>query len=345
MSRNQPNRPNMWTLKPGTYTLDVDDDDITQVGDDHNAEDRSGTISVPASSRVTVLDSGSEDEGGDEASIRNPITPRLRPQDPDFGFTESLLLRPVEVMAARMLQRSQHPTREEILELFLMMPVSGLRRANSPEGSGVRYLVSGASPRSDADILSHCTDNPYFTCVVNRFICSMAPFHKYTTYVIRQGCSGVVHRDVRNGPFRSMIVNLGTGGHGDGLWLHDKLGSVLKSFGGKALPGVVLPLESPVFLDARKHLYAGHVANKENAQARVVLIAFSTINLAGLGPFPRSKLLGLGFTLPSTKDPLCKCDMNDFEAPPRLRQLSISEALETLNSHPQQDVIEVLDSQ
>ena len=76
----------------------------------------------------------------------------------------------------------------------------------------------------------------------------------------------------------------------------------------------------------------------------MVLIAFSTIKLADLGPFPRSKLLSLGFRLPDPKDPLCKCDMNDFEAPPRLRQLSIREAMEALDSHPEQEVIEVFDS-
>ena len=142
-----------------------------------------------------------------------------------------------------------------------------------------------------------------------------------------------------------MIVNLGIGGQGDGLWLHDRLGSIWKPFGGQVLPGVVLPLDMPVFLDARKHLHAGHITNQANAQARVILIAFSTINLSRLGPFPRSQLLGFGFPLPSPHDPLCKGAMNDFEAPPRLRQLSITEALEALHNHPQQDVIEVLDSQ
>ena len=88
-----------------------------------------------------------------------------------------------------------------------------------------------------------------------------------------------------------------------------------------------------------------HVADKTRAQARVVLIAFTTINLANLGPYPRSKLLGLGFPLPDPKDPVCQSDMNDFGALPRMRQLNMNEALAILRSHPQQDVIEVVDSQ
>ena len=212
-----------------------------------------------------------------------------------------------------MLQREHPPTKDEVLELFLMMPVSGLRRGNTSEGSGVRYLVSGASPRSNADILSHCIDNPYFTLIVNRFINSIAPTHKYTSYVIRQGCSGVVHRDLRNGPFKSMVVNLGVGGQGDGLWLHDRMGKVLKTFGSQVLPGVVMPLDAPFFLDARRCLHAGHVADKSRSQARVVLIAFTTINLANLGPCPKSRLLSLGFPLPDRKDPSCPCDMTILE--------------------------------
>ena len=211
----------MWKLIPGTCTLDVDEDDDTQdsVGP-AGAESQAGDAPVPASSRVTVLDSDSEVELFDDASIRNPLTPRLRPQDPAFGFTESLLLRPVEIMAMRMLQRNHPPTREEVLELFLLIPLSGLRRGNSTGESGIRYLVTGASPRSNVDLLSCCTDLPYFNLLVNCFIHHIAPTHRYSTFVIRQGCSGAVHRDVRSGPFRSMVVNLSLGGSPHCLYDH-----------------------------------------------------------------------------------------------------------------------------
>ena len=336
----------MWRLTPGTCTLDVDEDDDTQDSvSPAGAESQAGDAAVPASSRVTVLDSDSEGEIFDDASIRNPLTPRLRPQDPAFGFTESLLLRPVEIMAMRMLQREHPPTREEVLELFLLIPISGLRRGNSTGESGIRYLVTGASPRSNVDVLSCCTDLPYFNLLVNRFIHHIAPAHRYSTFVIRQGCSGVVHRDVRNGPFRSMVVNLGLGGPGEGLWLHDRVGTVFKFFGEQQLPGVVVPLDKPFFLDARKCLHAGHVEDKRKAPARVVLIAFTTINLSGLGSYPRSRLLSLGFPLPHPNDPASQSEMNDFRGPPRLKQLSMQEALQALRSHSRQQVIEVVDSQ
>ena len=128
----------MWTLKPSNCTLDIPDDE-THLGDEDDTKDSPGTNTVPHASIVTVLDSDSEYEG---TSIRNPLTPKLRPQDPDFGFTESLLLRPIEVMAARMLQRSQHPSKDEILELFAMMPASGLRRNTTADGGVSEWCFS-----------------------------------------------------------------------------------------------------------------------------------------------------------------------------------------------------------
>ena len=330
----------MWNLKPCSTVLEVLDGDGEGAcpGDDDDTKDRHAT-------QVTVLDSDSEFDVIEGMSVRNPLTPKLRPQDPDFGFTESLLLRPIEVMAARMLQRDQHPSKGELLELFAMMPASGLRRNPSAGGGGIRYLISGASPRSNSDILTNCTDLPFLTCAINRFVFSIAPHHKYTSFVIRQGCSGVVHRDLRNGPFRSMIVNLSTGSEGDGLWLHDRCGKVTKTFGDQQLTGVVLPLDNPVFIDARRCLHAGHVKHPSRAHCRVVLIAFSTLNLANLSSPARLHLLSLGFPLPDLDNPSHRSDMNNLKAPPRLRQLSIEEAVEAAASHPQQDVIEVLDSQ
>ena len=121
----------MWNLKPCSTVLEVLDGDGEGAcpGDDDDTKDRHAT-------QVTVLDSDSEFEVIEGMSVRNPLTPKLRPQDPDFGFTESLLLRPIEVMAARMLQRDQHPSKDELLELFAMMPASGLRRNPLAGGGG-----------------------------------------------------------------------------------------------------------------------------------------------------------------------------------------------------------------
>ena len=128
--------------------------------------------------------------------------------------------------------------------------------------------------------------------------------------------------------------------------LHDPLGTTYKPFRGGKLPGVVIPLSTPFVFDSRKALHAGHVAHADRAARRVVLVAFTTLNLTQLNAVPCSILCGLGFPLPRPSDPHSKGSMNNFDAPLRERQLSIHEALNlpasTSRSH---DVIEVLDSQ
>ena len=56
-----------------------------------------------------------------EADIFNPLTPRLRPYDPDFGFSRDLFLRPIEIQACRLLQQPDPPSRLDVLRLFEMM--------------------------------------------------------------------------------------------------------------------------------------------------------------------------------------------------------------------------------
>ena len=209
-----------------------------------------------------------------------------------------------------------------------MMPLSYLRRQTDTEtGLSVKYILSGASPRSSGDILSHCSECPYFTLVVNKFLQTIAPYHRFSTYVIRSGCVSRVHGDVRNGPYPSLVISLTQGGRGDGIWLHDPLGKTYKSLRGNRLPGVVIPIHSPFIFDARKTLHAGHVAHPDRVSSRVVLIAFTTLTLTQLQVVPRAILCGLGFPLPRPSDPHSHGTMNNFGAPLRERQLSIEEAI------------------
>ena len=340
-----------WHLKPGSFSLDLDADD-DEVVHDTLCETPSPPHTPPTPSRVLLIDSDSELERCDrdwvgDNSIHNPLTPRLRPRDPHFGFSEDALLRPIEIKSCRICQREEPPTRQELLDIFLTMPVSYLRRRTDPaSGHVARYLVAGASPRSTGDILSLCTECPYLTLLVNRYLQHAAPHHRFSTFVIRSGCLSRVHRDTRNAPFPSLIVSLSESGHGDGIWLHDPIGKTFKDFEGKRLPGVVIPIVEPFMFDARRTLHAGHVVHPHRAPSRVVLIAFTTLTHTQLQIAPRARLYGLGFPLPRPGDPHSHGLMNDFGAPCRERQLTIEEALHLpvaqSNLH---DVIEVLDSQ
>ena len=210
----------LWHLKPGSCSLDLDatDDDVV---DDTLYEP---PTPPPSPSRVFLIDSDSELERCDrdwigDNSVHNPRTPRLRPRDPHFGFSEDALLRPIEIKSCRIYQREEPPKAHELLDLFLTMPLSYLRRRTDPEtGHSVKYLLAGASPRSTGDILSHCSECPYFTLLVNKYLQTIAPYHRFSTYVIRSGCISRVHRDIRNGPYPSLVISLSQAGQGDGIW-------------------------------------------------------------------------------------------------------------------------------
>ena len=137
-----------WHLKPGFFSLDLDADDDVVVNDTL-CETPSPPHTPPPPSRVLLIDSDSELERCDrdwvgDNSIHNPLTPRLRPRDPHFGFSEDALLRPIEIKSCRIYQREEPPRRQELLDIFLTMPVSYLRRRTDPaSGHVARYLVAG----------------------------------------------------------------------------------------------------------------------------------------------------------------------------------------------------------
>ena len=134
---------------PGPCTLDLDDADDDEVNDTLHDPSSALQATPPSPTRVFLIDSDSECDTLDDSSIYNPLTPRLRPRDPHFGFSEDALLRPIDIRACRIYQREEAPKAHEVLDLFLMMPLSYLRRQTDTEtGLSVKYILSGASPRS-----------------------------------------------------------------------------------------------------------------------------------------------------------------------------------------------------
>ena len=226
------------------------------------------------------------------------IIPLIEPeaQDPDPGSIEDI--------ARELFLQPQPPSKQQILELFYKMPRALLRRMGGGDGvSNVLFVVGGPNPRSASYLLNLCDSHPYFVKVVNRYLRAVSPLHKYSTFTIRRGCSCLVHRDLRNGPCPSLVLSLSEGNPGDGLWLHDKLGTVYKRYLSQDLPGVVVPLQAPFRFDARKVLHAGHVGDPLLAHDRVVLVAFTTLTARFVEPRVYATLVELGFPLPSPYQP------------------------------------------
>ena len=244
--------------------------------------------------------------------------------------------RTLETTARDILQRSQPPTKADVVQLFHMMPPHLVRNT----ASGV-HMIGGASPRHCMQCTCSTQELPLFTRVINKFLASQHSSHVYTTFVIRAGCHSEVHRDVRNGPTKALAQQLTPAEPGEGLWIQDVAGDVVKHFKGVALRGTVVSLHDPFVFDSRRLLHAGH---SSHAHKRVIIVAFATIHASTLPWWIKEYLLELGFRLP-TPQQIAEVTHGSLHCtPPRLKQLTLNVALhlpgQQLDHHA---IIEVYD--
>ena len=250
--------------------------------------------------------------------------PDTRP--PPHPITTNHRLAPIELEAYEVCKRAQPPTKDDVMRCFDLIPRSYMKLG--PQGS--RYVVGGASPRSRHTLLTHSTLLPIFNNMVTRYIRSVCPQHKFTTYVLRTGVLDKPHRDTKNAPLPSFIQALRTPAPDlDGLWIHDPVGTTLKVHEGNLLRGSVVSLNEPFIFQPRSVLHAGFVAKSSESLGRLVLVAFTTIHASVLSESTRSELKDLGFHIPSAVDFQCALHGSVTGDYPRLRQLTLQEALRT----------------
>ena len=153
----------------------------------------------------------------------------------------------MEQRAEEILRKFAGPTRALLMEIFNLLPRSILRRSGGEDGenSSVTFAVGGVNPRSSSYLLNLCNSHPCFVKLVTSFVRMLHPQHKFSSFVIRRGCYSRAHRDSKNGPYPSLVVSLSSPALGDGLWIHDKVGSTVKEHLGQSLPGTVIPLDAP----------------------------------------------------------------------------------------------------
>ena len=230
------------------------------------------------------LDSDSDYEPLSPQPVPNPLgTPALptRRKLPGEPRTHT-----VEAAARSILQQSQPPTKADVVRLFHMLPPHLVRNTTSG-----MHVVGGASPRHCMQCACSTQELPVFTQVVNSFLASQHSSHVYTTFVIRAGCQSAVHRDVRNGPTKALAQQLTPTEPGEGLWIQDVTGDVIKQFKGVAIRGTVVSLQDPFIFDSRRLLHAGH---SSHAHARIIIVAFATIHASTLPWWIKEYLLDLG---------------------------------------------------
>ena len=255
----------------------------------------------------------------------------LDPEDPvtdlpSHPITANHRLAPVEREAFEVCKKDLPPTREDVIRCFDLIPRSYMKLG--PQGS--RYVVGGASPRSRRTLLTHSTLLPIFNTMVTKYIRSVCPQHKFTTYVLRTGVLDKPHRDTKNAPLPSFIQALRTPNPDlDGLWVQDPMGTTFKVHEGSMLRGTVIPLNEPFIFQPRSVLHAGFVGQSSESLGRLILVAFSTIHASVLSESTQSELKDLGFHIPSAGDFQCALHGSVSGDYPRLRQLTLQEALRT----------------
>ena len=253
-----------------------------------------------------------------------------------------------ERKAVEALHKKSGPTKEQVLEAFRLLPRSVLRRmgGDDDESLAVSFAVAGVNPRSSSCLLNLCNSHPFFVRLVVCFVKKICPTHRFSTFVVRRGCFSRVHRDTKNAPCPSLVVCLSTSEVGDGLWVHDRIGTSYKRHLGKDLPGTVVPLDAPFSFDARKTLHAGHVVDPKKAQSRIILVAFTTLNARYIEPRVRGLLEGLGFPLRRDNELRMHDRVSIRDEVPRLKQLTMQEAMDLAQEVEMvHEVIEIVDSQ
>ena len=280
------------------------------------------------------LDSDSEDNPLNQQPGLNPLGPPALPTRRQLsGESRTHTL---EATARDILQQPRPPTKADVVRLFHMLPPHLVRNTTSG-----MHVVGGASPRHCMQCACSTQELPVFTQVVNSFLASQHPSHVSTTFVIRTGCQSAVHRDVRNGPTKALAQQLTPTEPGEGLWIQDVTGDVVKQFKGVAIRGTVVSLQDPFIFDSRRLLHAGH---SSHAHTRIIIVAFATIHASTLPWWIKEYLLDLGFPLP-TPQQISEVTHGTLPcAPPRLKQLTLNEALQLPTRQlDQHEVVEVRD--
>ena len=200
--------------------------------------------------------------------------------------------------------------------LFDLLPKTRPHKITGSAEPGTAFF--GGTVRQDGLTVprSTCFEYPESMRLINAFLHSMDPSHRYAAFVLTKNVTSEVHRDPRNAAAHNMVVGISDFTEG-GVWIQDSQGTIFRDYS----------LQSgPVYLDARSFLHATQPWSGD----RLIAIAYTPQQMHLLSLHDSAFLQSLGFpvldSFPSGGETTAESG-DKFSKGPALHSPSIGRAL------------------
>ncbi|CAE7321022.1 unnamed protein product [Symbiodinium sp. CCMP2592] len=181
--------------------------------------------------------------------------------------------------------------RASVQILFDLLPKTRPHKITGSAEPGTAFFGGTVHQEGLTAPRSTCFTFPESMRVINAFLHSVDPHHRYAAFVLTKNVTSEVHRDPRNAAVPNMIVAISSFTDG-GIWIQDDSGTQVRSFHGSPVTGTVHSLQDgPVYLDARGCLHA----TQPWVGDRLIAIAYTPQNMHLLSVDDSAFLASLGF--------------------------------------------------
>ncbi|CAE7323315.1 unnamed protein product [Symbiodinium sp. CCMP2592] len=181
--------------------------------------------------------------------------------------------------------------RASVQILFDLLPKTRPHKITGSAEPGTAFFGGTVHQEGLTTPRSTCFTFPESMRVINAFLHSVDPHHRYAAFVLTKNVTSEVHRDPRNAAVPNLIVAISSFSDG-GIWIQDDSGTQVRSFHGSPVTGTVHSLQDgPVYLDARECLHA----TQPWVGDRLIAIAYTPQNVHLLSADDSAFLASLGF--------------------------------------------------
>ncbi|CAE7363322.1 unnamed protein product [Symbiodinium sp. CCMP2592] len=181
--------------------------------------------------------------------------------------------------------------RASVQILFDLLPKTRPHKITGSAEPGTAFFGGTVHQEGLTAPRSTCFTFPESMRVINAFLHSVDPHHRYAAFVLTKNVTSEVHRDPRNAAVPNMIVAISSFTDG-GIWIQDDSGTQVRSFHGSPVTGTVHSLQDgPVYLDARGCLHA----TQPWVGDRLIAIAYTPQYMHLLSVDDSAFLASLGF--------------------------------------------------